>query len=79
MTVLLHEDCINNDPVDPRCRGIVGYHAVSGGNAFPRCEVHWTERLASYENSDLERYANSDVAPSWFDPSYAGERWSEDD
>jgi len=34
-------------------------------------------RLERYENS-IERYADSDVAPSWFDPSYAGERWNED-
>lgn len=40
----------------------------------PRCDKHWEIRLDSYENS-LERFADSDVEPDWFDPSYAGETW----
>lgn len=30
------------------------------------------------ENS-MEIYADSDLPPAWFDPTIAGERWSEDD
>lgn len=69
-------ECLD-DCGDGTCFGPVGYHAVPGGNAFPRCDHHFAGRLDRYENS-LERYADSDVAPSWFDPSYCGERWDED-
>ena len=33
--------------------------------------------LDRYENS-IERYADSDVPPDWFDPAAAGERWDDD-
>jgi hypothetical protein len=61
------------------CRGPVEWHSIDPGRqkAFPRCEAHWDRRLRSRENS-MELYADSDVAPSWFDPSIAGERWDDD-
>lgn len=59
------------------CRGDVTMWTTDGLKYWPRCEFHGERRLASYENS-IERYANSDVAPSWFDPTYAGERWDDD-
>lgn len=59
------------------CSGRVEYCAVPGGNAFPRCSYHFEQRLDRYENS-IERYADSDVAPDWFDPTYCGERWDDD-
>lgn len=60
------------------CSGTVEYRAVPGGSAVARCEAHFEARLERWENSDLERYADSDVAPSWFDPTIAGERWDDD-
>jgi hypothetical protein len=75
VTTLTHDDCINHDGT---CEGDVEYHSLGMGNAFPRCELHWEKRLESYENSELERYANSDVPPSWFDPDAIGERWEDD-
>lgn len=68
-------ECIDNPE---ECSGPVGYHAVPGGNAVPRCERHWEARLSHWEDSDLERYADSDCAPEWFDPTDCGERWDED-
>ena len=59
------------------CRGTVEYRAVPGGSAVARCEGHFERRMERWENS-IEREALSDLAPSWFDPSYAGERWDED-
>ena len=29
-------------------------------------------------NDSIARWAHSDVAPSWFDPTAAGERWDDD-
>lgn len=57
------------------CRGPVDYHTVGRATqAWPRCEFHIEQRWARYEDS-IERYADSDVPPAWFDPSIAGESW----
>lgn len=66
-------ECMN---ANEDCEGVVEWHSIDPGRAraFPRCEAHWRSRLAARENS-MERYADSDVPPSWFDPSYAGEVW----
>lgn len=67
--------CLN---ANVECSGPVEYHFTgSSTKAWPRCDFHQALREAAYENS-MERYADSDVAPSWFDPSVAGERWDED-
>ena len=64
---------------DGTCHGPVEYHSLGTGGAFPRCHKHWNERLDRYNDpNSLERYANSDVPPPWFDPADAGERWDED-
>lgn len=72
---LTHDDCLDNGSTP--CQGTVTYFAVPGGNAFPRCSRHADDRLARWETG-IERYAHSDVAPDWFDPSYAGERWDDE-
>lgn len=60
------------------CQGPVAYHTTGPSlKAWPRCDFHQAKREWAYENS-MERYAHSDVAPDWFDPSYAGECWNED-
>jgi hypothetical protein len=60
------------------CSGPVEYRTTpdrTDGKHFPRCEAHFEKRLAESERTaDLR----GDVAPAWFDPSYAGERWDED-
>lgn len=70
-------ECLD-DHGEGTCTGPVGYHAVPGGSAVPRCDGHFAQRLQRWEDSDLERYADSDVAPSWFDPTACGERWDDD-
>lgn len=60
------------------CRGKVEFHTVgSSMKAWPRCEYHAERRLERYEHS-IEKYADSVLAPDWFDPSIAGERWDDD-
>lgn len=79
-TDLATDDCIQHGDPESPCRGAVHWHSIDPGrsSAHPRCEKHWAERLERRENS-IERYADSDIPPSWFDPSYAGERWHDDD
>jgi hypothetical protein len=63
----------------PDCKGKVEYHISPDRDdmkAFPRCEFHWNKRL---DDAEKNMELLSDVPPSWFDPSYAGERWDEDD
>lgn len=60
------------------CAGPVEYRTTPDrrdGKSFPRCEAHFERRLSSTERN-LELM--SDTPPAWFDPTYAGERWSED-
>lgn len=63
------------------CRGPIElrYPLSPSGRWFPRCERHWEKRLEVQEGIN-ERYGHpdSDVPPSGFDPTYAGERWSDD-
>ena len=59
------------------CSGPVEMFAPGNGNAFPRCLHHRERRMRSYETS-IERYADSDVEPDWFDPANAGEHWGDD-
>lgn len=60
------------------CAGPVAYHTVGQSDrAWPRCDYHIERRWQRYEGS-IERYADSDVAPDWFDPTYAGETWSDE-
>ncbi len=75
--VLEEGDCLEFRD-DGSCQGKVEYHTLDGLTSWPRCIHHFDLRLKRYEESDLERYANSDVAPSWFDPADAGERWDDD-
>ena len=60
---------------DGKCQGEVNWHTTGSRlKAFPRCDWHQERRLANYENS-MEKYADSDVPPAWFDPADAGEVW----
>lgn len=74
---LTARDCME---FSEHCEGPVEYRLAppGTGRAFLRCESHDQRRWERYEKSDLERFAHSDVAPSWFDPTIAGERWDDD-
>lgn len=81
MTQLDRTECLDHDPTHDTCSGPVEFHPTPprGTTAWPRCQKHNIERWDRYERSDsIERYAESDVTPDWFDPSIAGERWDDD-
>lgn len=73
-------DCLESGKPDPPCEGAVELrHALSGsGVPYPRCDHHWRLRVAKQHEME-QRYPDSPHAPDWFDPTYAGERWDEDD
>lgn len=48
---------------------------VGGVGTFGRCPKCVDRMHAARERS---RELTSDVAPDWFDPGYAGERWDDD-
>lgn len=69
-------ECLNAH--DGKCNGPVEWRSTGDAyKAWPRCTFHGEKREEQYWNS-MERYANSDVAPSWFDPTYAGEVWNDE-
>jgi len=71
------QECLD-DHGQGECQGPVDYWTTGSSlRGWPRCDYHGMKRQERYENS-IEQYADSDVAPSWFDASYAGERWDED-
>ncbi|OYN81880.1 hypothetical protein CG716_05270 [Mycolicibacterium sphagni] len=66
------------------CQGPVNrYEALSGsGELYPRCTRHYgtyVERVQPRIDAIRQQYPDTDTPPSWFDPTYAGERWNEDD
>ena len=62
------------------CDGSVQFHLnpySSSFKSYPRCASHagtWFDSLESINR----RYPDSSAAPSWFDPTAAGERWDDD-
>ena len=60
------------------CDGAVEWRmALSGtGRSFLRCDRHWDMRL-QYQDEINRRYPSQQ--PADFDPTYAGERWEEED
>lgn len=61
------------------CEGPVEMRASlsATGVPYPRCQSHWYERL-DRQAEIRERYPDTDLAPDWFDPLEAGERWNDD-
>jgi hypothetical protein len=47
------------------------------GKSFDWCDGHWAKRLDIQERVRRD-YPDSPVAPAWFDPANAGERWDDD-
>ncbi|AEF57296.1 hypothetical protein PBI_WINKY_128 [Mycobacterium phage Winky] len=79
-------DCVDHNHTDElgACEGVVSlYASLSGsGESYPRCERHYrlyVERVQPQIDAIRRDYPDTDQPPDWFDPTYAGERWNEDD
>ena len=72
---LTHADCLDGPE---GCQGEVEFRFPLSvtGKSFPRCDYHWFKRLEVQEEINA-RYPT--LPPSDFDPTYAGERWDEDE
>lgn len=79
-----HEDCVNGPE---ECSGDVAeYTSRSGASVYARCDHHQGEydaRMDEVEAGLQDRYPGyntpGSAAPTWFDPTYAGESWDETD
>lgn len=71
------EQCLEHHKEE--CSGEVEFRMAlsASGKNFPRCEYHWNKRLESHE-AHVKVYPDSPIAPSWFDPADAGERWDDE-
>lgn len=75
-----YHDCLDGPE---GCEGEVFERLTRSGSGmrFPRCEKHYAEYAVEMDAKHAEtrrRYPDTDCPPSWFDPSYAGERWDDD-
>jgi hypothetical protein len=70
-------ECLDDSGRTP-CSGEIEYRFAmsASGRSFPRCQKHFDAALDSYYDTQ-RRYPRN--APSDFDPSYAGERWEDED
>ena len=59
------------------CKGDVEPRESLSGTGTPiaRCDHHYDLRLDEQERIERTYGTNSDVAPAWIDPTYAGEKW----
>lgn len=76
-----HTDCLDTAQGD--CQGeTYPRPALSGsGLMYVRCDKHFEDyfqRVGPKVDETRRRYPDSDIPPSWFDPSLAGERWNDD-
>lgn len=62
----------------PECGGpVTTVVSRSGLTTSHKCEAHQQQVNAALDAID-RRYPDSPFAPSWFDPTYAGESWDSD-
>lgn len=71
------------DSNESPCHGEVFERLTRSGSGmtFPRCDKHYAEyaeRMDAIHAKTRQRYPDTDCAPSWFDPTYAGESWNDD-
>jgi hypothetical protein len=52
-------------------------YSRSGMTSTFRCDAHESAHQDVLDGIS-RRYPDSDVAPDWFDPTYAGEQWNDD-
>lgn len=73
-------ECLDkhNDYKGP-CSGAVQFHpSIAGtGTMIPRCDKHY-QMILEWDENYRQEMPDSPIAPSWFDPTYAGERWEDD-
>ncbi|MFI2616611.1 hypothetical protein [Streptomyces sp. NPDC018584] len=71
--------CLDQHKSDHTCQGpVTGQPSRAGtGTIIYRCAAGH-DASEAYARKVRERYPDTDAAPDWFDPAYAGERWNDD-
>lgn len=79
MLMTYTEKCVTaSQPDATPCGGEVEQRwSRSGMTSTFRCERHEMDHQDILDGIS-RRYPDSDVAPAWFDPTYAGETWDDD-
>ena len=75
------EECLGFGDERVPCKGTVEYrwNGYNDGKSSLRCAAHGDAQIdRANDPNSVAKYADSDVPPSWFDPTIAGERWDED-
>lgn len=72
-------ECIESPGGGEKCGGDKPEYRFGYGlkGSYVRCGKHFDAYMARAKAS-RRRYPDSDLAPTDFDPTYAGERWDED-
>ena len=68
------------DGFPEECKGPVELRPAPSGSGFSyyRC-LHHHQKVSERVQQVRERYPEGPTPPDWFDSSYAGERWDEED
>ena len=69
--------CLESDQPSSPCAGAVEFRDLGRDAQYARCDAHFAVRLEVQERINCD-YPDSPHAPSWFDPTAAGESWDED-
>jgi len=72
-----HEDCVEFGNPRRACDGEMIHYRSTLGTPMVRCAVHYEEHMETQDRINRD-YPDSPMAPSWFDPADAGERWDDD-
>lgn len=71
--------CLRSHEGTEGCEGPVTYRLSHAGTGLPVAECsHHQDVSARYHEGLRERYPDSDTPPAWFDPTNAGETWSDE-
>lgn len=70
-------ECIEHGNPSSPCGGTIHHYHSTLGTPMARCTPHFEDHLKRQERINRD-YPDSPMAPSWFDPADAGERWDYD-
>jgi hypothetical protein len=71
------KECLRATHDAENCSGEITRRFTDEGTPIDECKYH-TDKSYQRREELKERYPDSPIAPDWFDPTVAGERWDDD-